>query len=395
MARRRSKPQRVAQRPSTEVAVPTPEHGAHTLGVWRGTIVGRDRSDLFVELGPRMQGVLRVEDFDQPPSVGETVDVTLHGREEGLWILSPSASLPLASWERAQIGDLVEARLLSATRGGFDARVGKLHGFLPFSASGLGRRDKPETLLGRALPCEVVDVDTARQRVTLSHKRYLARLAEARAAAGARLRPGQTVRGRVAELVPFGAFVDLGQGVRGLLHRSNIAYERVLDPAEHLSVGESIELLVLSIRDGGRRVALGLKQRFPSPWAGLARRVRHGELLRGEVVDVVGFGLFVRVVTGVVGLVHQSELGLAPGMPSGHAAREGDQVVVRVLALDAQRERLSLSLTRADGSRLDPEEHLETEDLERLEVDPSLRSDGLGRLLHAALRERTDQGGSA
>lgn len=372
-------------------AEPTPEHGAHTLRIWRGTVVGSDRSDVFVELGPRMQGVLRADAFERAPADGDVVDVTLRGREEGLWILCRAESLPLASWERAEIGDLVEARIVSADRGGFDVKLGKLHGFLPFSESGLGRREKPERLLGRALPCEVVDVDVGRQRVTLSHKRYVARVERARAAAGAKLRPGETVRGRVAELVPFGAFVDLGRGVRGLLHRSNIAWERVRDPAEHLAVGQSLQLVVLAVRDGGRRVALGLKQRFPSPWRALSGRVAAGELLRGRVVEVAGYGLFVRVAVGVVGLAHVSELGLPPGGAAAHAACEGDEVVVRVLAVDAARERLALSLTRADGSRLHPEEHVDAEDLARLEVAPAQRAEGLGRLLHAALRDRGER----
>lgn len=396
MGRRKSNSDRRPRRRTAPApADPTPEHGAHTLRAELGTVVGRDGDDLFVELGPRSQGVARARDFETVPEVGDTVDVTLHGREEGLWILSPVESLPLASWERAENGDLVEARLVSTTRGGFDAKVGKLHGFLPFSESGLARREKPDGLLGRNLPCEVVEVDPGRQRVTLSHRRYLARLAHARVAAAARLRPGELVQGRVRELVPFGAFVELGRGVRGLLHRSNISYDRVRDPAEHLTVGESLELLVLTVRDGGRKVGLGLKQRFPSPWKGLAHRAARGDLLRGEVAEVASYGLFIRVSAGVVGLAHVSELGLGPGAHPRQVASEGEELVVRVLAVDVARERLSLALTRVDGSRIDPAELAEAEDLERLEVDPDQRSDGLGRLLHAALENRQPRRGTA
>ncbi|MHC4893489.1 MAG: S1 RNA-binding domain-containing protein [Planctomycetota bacterium] len=306
-----------------------------------------------------------------------------------MWALALAGDLPLVSWERAEVGDAVEARVLSTNRGGFEARVGNIHGFLPFSESGLRRREDPNTWLGQSMPCEVVDVDPERQRVILSHKRYVRRSEWSRAEReAARLRVGAIVTGRVAELRPFGAFIDLGRGSRGLLHRSNIAYERVLDPADHLELGQSIELVVLGARADGKRISLGLKQRFPSPWKGLARRARAGELVRGTAVELAKFGVFVCVRAGVIGLVHKSELGLAEGEHVGQVLREGDEVVVRVLEVDIARERLSLSLVRPDGSRLDPEECVEVEDLERLEVRSENRSEGLGRLLDAALRSR-------
>jgi ribosomal protein S1 len=392
-ATRRRNPSGAAGEPG-----PTPEHGNHTLRVWHGDVVGRHGRDVFVELGPRMQGVIDVGEFDDPPEVGERRAFTLRGQEEGLWVLSRAEELPLVTWERAEVGDAVEARVLSTNRGGFETRVGRIHGFLPFSESGIGRREDPETWCGQSLPCEVLDVDPERQRVILSHRRYVRRSEWTRAEReAARLRTGAIVTGRIAELRPFGAFVDLGRGARGLLHRSNIAYERVLDPAEHVEVGQTLELVVLGARADGKRIQLGLKQRFPSPWKGLGRRAHPGTLLRGEVVELAPFGAFVRVRAGVVGLVHVSELGLPDDGHVAQAARPGDEVVVRVLQLDVERERLSLSLCRADGSRLDPDEAVEAADLERLEVPSERRGEGLGRLLDAALRGRSDDapGGGA
>jgi ribosomal protein S1 len=371
----------------------TPDHGVHTLRVWRGTVVGRNGRDVFVELGPRMQGVLRASPEDDDLALGAQLPFTLGGQEEGLWVLSRAADLPLASWERAAVGDLVEARLVAHNRGGFEAKVGAMHGFLPFSESGLGRREDPADWLFQILPCEVLDVDPERQRVYLSHRRYVRRSEWTRAEREAvRLRPGAVVKGRVDEFTPFGAFIDLGRGARGLLHRSNISYERVRDPAQVLTLGQVLELQVLSIRADGLRIGLGLKQRQPSPWRQLPRQVRPGDLLRGEVVDSAPFGVFVRVRAGVVGLVPLREAGLPPGRAPGQGLPLGTALVVRVLAVDAEHERLSLSLLRADGSRLDPEELLEAEDLERLEVPDEHRRAGLGRLLHAALERRAPPG---
>ncbi|MEO0650396.1 MAG: S1 RNA-binding domain-containing protein [Planctomycetota bacterium] len=368
----------------------TPEHGNHTLRVWHGTVVGHHGRDVFVELGVRMQGVIPATEFEELPELGSRHAFTLGGQEEGLWALSRAEALPLVSWERAEVGDAVEARVLSANRGGFETRVGRMHGFLPFSESGLRRREDPSTWCGQSLPCEVVDVDPERQRVILSHRRFVRRSERTRAEReAARLRAGSIVSGRVAELVPFGAFIDLGRGSKGLLHRSNIAYERVVDPAQYLELGQSLELVVLGARADGKRISLGLKQRYPSPWRGLARRAPCGSLVRGEVIEVAPFGAFVRVRAGVIGLVHKSELGLGPGQPVGQRLRVGDEVVVRVLEIDVERERLSLSLTRTDGSLLDPDECVDAADLEQLEVRSEDRVGGLGRLLDQALRERT------
>jgi small subunit ribosomal protein S1 len=386
---RRHSPRRKRRSATQDEPAPTPEHGEHTLRVWQGDVVGVDGRDVFVELGPRMQGVIGVDEFDEPPSVGDRRSFTLRGQEHGLWVLARAGELPLIGWERARVGDAVEARLLSANRGGFEARVGRMHGFLPFSEAGIGRREDPESWCGQALACEVLDVDPERQRVILSHRRFAVRSERTRAEAeAARLRPGLVVSGRVAELRPFGAMIDLGRGSRGLLHRSDIAYERIADPSERLELGQRLELLVLAARADGRRISLGLKQRYPSPWRGLAREARPGTLVRGTVVELARFGAFVRVRAGVVGLCHVSELGLQPGGTTGQAAAVGQELVLRVLMLDVERERLSLSRLRADGSLLDPEECVDAQELERLEVRAEARSEGLGRLLDAALRGR-------
>ena len=139
--------------------------GPHTLRVWRGTIVGSFGNDIFVELGPRMQGVIARRHFRRPPIPGDSHEFTLHGQEEGLWVLSLKEEETLSTWEAMEEGSLVQARVVRLAPGGFELKVGPLHAFLPKSHSGLARDERPEPLVGKNITVEVIEVDPERQRV--------------------------------------------------------------------------------------------------------------------------------------------------------------------------------------------------------------------------------------
>jgi ribosomal protein S1 len=333
------------------------DHGPHTLKVWRGTVVGVYGDDVFVELGPRMQGVISLRQFELRPRIGDEFDFTLRGREEGLWALARRENASLSTWEDMEKGSLVHARATRADRDGLELKIGPLHAFMPKSHTGLPRDQRPDVLVGKTMTCEVIEVDRERQRVILSRKVVAQRERdnERQREVGA-LSLGQVVHGRVTRIEPYGAFVTFGHGLEGLIHVSNLAYERVEHPGRVVQLGEPVSAKVLAIRDGGKRVALGLKQMSASPWLGAASRLPAGAIVEGTVKRVLPFGAFVSVLPGVEGLVHNSQADLRGHEDLRVQLAPGERISVRVLALDLAQERLSLSLLHGDGRPVERDE---------------------------------------
>ena len=359
---------------------PLPEHGAHTLEVVEGVVVGVDAREVFVELGPRRQGVIARDAFEETPVRGERHQFILHGREESLWVLSLAGTASLASWEEAEPGQLLAARVLRLYEDGFQLKVGRLHAWMPRSQSGVPKGHPKDELVGRTVQVEVLEVDPRHQRVIVSRKAALRSLK-----AGGLPSPGERVRGRVVRVEDYGAFVQLGCGRQGLLHVSNMAHDLVEDPREVVSPGESIEAIVLHVREGGRRIALGLKQLVESPFSRLARTAFEGQLVEGVVERFIAQGALVRVEPGVTGLLPEGQ------GPTSSALRTvlkvGEQRSLRILQLDPDAERLTLSLLHADGRTIAREEAQLPRSLEDLaeELGAEPRGTNLGKLLRRAL----------
>ncbi len=352
-------------------------HGSHTLRIWRGTIVGSFGHDVFVELGPRMQGVIARRHFRRPPLTGDSYEFTLHGQEEGLWALSLKEEETLETWEEMEEGSLVQARVVRLAPGGFEIKIGPLHAFMPKSHSGLARDEKPEPLVGKNLTVEVLEVDAERQRAVVSRKLVLQREKDSlhqREIAG--LRVGQRVNGHVVRVESYGVFVAFGHGLEGLVHVSDLDHARVEDPLELIQPGETMECVVLSVKAGGKRIALGRKQLIESPWSTIERRCYVDQIVEGRVASLMDYGAFVEIERGVEGLLHLSECGLSGRRAAAFAARAGPDgrrahraaqpVGAAPLALaDAQerradhdrggRERAPLRGAPAQGARGEPE----------------------------------------
>lgn len=351
-------------------------HGAHTLRRVRGTVVGLDRDDVFVDLGPRQQGLISASRFQRPPSLGDSFEFTLGGQEQGLWRLEIAGSQPSVAWERMEPGLLVEARVIGVNPGGLDLKVGGLHAFMPRSHTGLGRREKPQTLIGKTLAVEVLEVDRERQRVLLSRKLVQRReRSGGRARDSAALRPGQVVEGRVVRLESFGAFVRFGANFEGLLHVSNLSHEHVEDPSAVLHIGQRLHVRVLSVRADGKRIGLGLKQMDTSPWPALERAARDRTVVTAEVLRVEPVGLTVRLDDGVEGFVPRSETGLGPLVHLRQHFQAGQRIALCVREADGAREKLVLSRLHGDGSTVCAEEW-DPDDEIHVEREPS-GSDGL------------------
>jgi len=372
-----------------------PEHGPHTLRVWRGTIVGVHGDDVFVELGPRMQGVLSRRRFSEPPATGQEHDFTLLGQEAGLWALARVEDGLVASWQTMEVASWVQARVTGTNPGGLELKIGPLHAFMPKSESGLARQESPRLLVGMTLTCEVIEIDRERQRVLVSRKRVLRKQRESeRTREAGRLAPGMVVQGRVQRLEPYGAFVRFGAGLEGLIHVSNLSAERVQHPADVLRVGQAVEAKVLTIRRGGRRIGLGLKQMHESPWKALERTWYPDQVLPGRVVRALDFGVFVRVGAGIEGLLPNAATGFPPERRARDVLRVGQELVCRLVDLDVEGERLGLSLLHPDGSRVQPDEWLSPEARAALAATGEAvypATTNLGQLLGEALRQRRER----
>ncbi|MCC7011278.1 MAG: 30S ribosomal protein S1 [Planctomycetes bacterium] len=367
-----------------------PDHGAHTLKVWNGVVVGVYGDDVFVELGPRMQGVISVRQFALRPRIGDTHEYTLRGREDGLWALALRESASLSTWETMEKGSLVHARAIRADRDGLELKIGPLHAFMPKSHTGLPRDQRPDVLVGKTMTCEVIEVDSERQRVLVSRKLVAQRERDddRQRDVGA-LSVGQVVHGRVTRLEPYGAFVSFGRGLEGMIHVSNLAYERVEHPGALLQLGQTVSAKVLALRNGGKRIALGLKQMDESPWRELERRLPLGRIVEGTVKRVLPFGAFVGVLPGIEGLVHNTQAELRGHKDLRAQLQPGERISVRVLSIDAPQERLALSLLHVDGRAILADEAPSHATFEALLGEAAARgtalNSGLGRLLRGAL----------
>jgi len=321
-----------------------PERGAHTLEVVEGTVVGLHGTDVFVELGPRKQGVIGLEAFAGSPRVGEVHRFTLRGREDDLWMLNLHSDRTLAEWEELEAGSLTSARVLSKTHDGYQLKIGPLHAYMPYSASGVRRPKDRGTLLGRSVVVEVLEVDADKQRAIVSRKSVL-KLQRAGAAPSAVV-PGQTVQGRVTRIEAYGVFIRLSRGREGLCHVTNLSVDRVDHPEEVVRLGEVVEARVLYVRAGGKRIGLGLKQLQESPWVRLEREHWEGQVASVEITRVGRFGAVARLFPGAEGVLPLSECG-DRRPPAGLAP--GDRLSARILELEPDEERLAFSLLHANG----------------------------------------------
>lgn len=359
------------------------ERGAHTLEVVEGIITGVYGHDVFVELGPRKEGVIARDAFLEPPAIGQRHSFTLRGREDSLWILNLIEERTLEQWVELEEGSLTTARVTRSTHDGYQLKIGPLHAFMPFSKSGVRRgKDRPK-LLGRSVVVEVLHVDADKQRAVVSRKSVLKMQREGRDPHS--VVPGQTVQGRVTRIESYGVFLRFGRGREGLCHVSNMSVDRLDHPSDMVSVGDVLDARVLHVRAGGKRIALGLKQLHESPWARAEREHWEGQIVPIELVRVGDFGAVARLMPGIDGIVPISECG---GLQPRIGLAVGDRRSARILELDPDDQRIAFSLQHLDGRLVDLDEAETMASFESL-----LAERGRGRSV--GTRDDADEDGTA
>lgn len=241
-------------------------------------------------------------------------------------------------------GAALEGKVIGWNRGGFHISLDGVAAFCPRSMMEISNPRKPKTYLDRTFEFRVAEIDAAARRIVVSRKELLAEQREAeRRRIRDQLRVGAVLEGVVDSLADFGAFVDLGGGLRGLVHVTELSRKRVERPSEVVQPGQKVEVKVINLTERGERISLSLRALEPDPWQGLDEKYQRGSTFRGTVLRHAEFGLFVEVEPGIEGLVHVSQLGPGAEM-SDPALAEGQTLEGWVREVDVPRHRLSLAL---------------------------------------------------
>jgi predicted RNA-binding protein with RPS1 domain len=316
-----------------------------------GRVLRIHRDDVFIELGGREQGIAPLRQFAQPPEPGAMVEVvvTRFNAEDGLYELSlPEMAADVEDWSDLSEGMLVEARVTGHNTGGLECEVNHIRGFIPVSQIALYRVEDLAEFVDQKFNCLVTECNPNRGNLVLSRRAVLEKeREEARKQLLESLQPGQVCEGVVRKLMDFGAFVELGSGVDGLLHVSQLSWARVEHPREVLHEGQTIQVKIDRVDKDTGRISLGYREMQESPWARAAEHYPANSLVRARVTKLMEFGAFVQVEPGVEGLVHISELSHKRVWRTSDVVKEGDEVEVLVLSVDPAAQRMSLSMKQA------------------------------------------------
>ncbi len=250
----------------------------------------------------------------------------------------------------------VEGKVIGWNKGGFHVVIQDLTAFCPRSEMEIGHARSPESYLDRSFLFRPLRLQKKGRRIVVSRAVHLkAERAQRRSETRKSLVEGAIVQGKVASLTDFGAFVELGGGVQGLIHVSEMSRQRVSDPSQKLSVGETVKVKIHKLQKGGKRISLSIRALEPDPWQGILKRFAQGSLVRGRVEKATNIGAFVELEPGLVGLLPTSAMTIPRNTSPARAYPPGKQVSVQIVSIDPKRQRISLAPegSALEGSRLD------------------------------------------
>jgi len=328
----------------------------------KGTVIDITPDHVTIDVGYKCEGQIPIQEFlkrDKKVNVkiGDRIDVLLERKEseEGLLILSKEKADKVNVWREisrsCREGEVIEGEIVSKVKGGLSVDIGGIFAFLPGSQIDLKPIRNLDSLMGKRLKFKVIKFNRKRNNIVLSRRILLEEERKLlREGTLKSIQEGAIVEGTVKSLTDYGAFIDLG-GMDGLLHITDIAWGRIGHPSEKLSVGERIKVKVLHFDREKEKVSLGLKQALPDPWDSVPERYPVGSRVKGKVVNVTDYGVFVELEEGIEGLVHISELTWSKKMkhPS-KIVHIGDPVEVMVLDCDPAKRRISLGMKQIEAN---------------------------------------------
>ncbi len=324
--------------------------------VLTGRIVNMIGDDVVVDVGLKSEGVISRSEFSDPSAidVGDEIKVWLETVESdsGVIVLSKRKADRILNWQRiietSAEGDVVTGKVTRKIKGGLLVDIG-VPVFLPASQVDTRRPQDVGEYIGREIDAKILKIDTDRRNIVISRRKLIEeQRAEQKAKLMAEIEVGQVRKGVVKNLADFGAFIDLG-GIDGLLHITDMSWDRVGHPSEMLNVDQEVEIRILNVDKEKEKIALGIKQLQENPWENLEERFPVGSKVRGEVVNIMNYGAFVKLEPGVEGLVHISEMSWTRRInhPS-EMIKVGDEIDVVVLDIDKNKQEVSLGMKQTE-----------------------------------------------
>jgi small subunit ribosomal protein S1 len=374
----------------------------------KGTILDIQDSSIVLDVGFKRDAIIPGQDIERVDpeirdnlSIGDEIFVSVIRTPMGDddLLVSLQRGLTYKTWikadELAQSNEQVELEVVDQNRGGLLVAFENLRGFIPNSHIPAIRRGTSTQLageiksemIGKTLPVKVIEVDQKERRLVFSARVVQKGQREKRLN---EIEIDSVVKSRVVNIVDFGVFVDL-DGVDGLVHKSEIDWERIPHPSKIFKLGDEIEVKVIGIDKEKERVSLSRKILLPNPWLKHVEKFQVGDLVEGLVVSVLDFGAFIELTEGLQGLVHVSEIGYANTEDPKAVVKKGDPVLVKIMSIDPDRERISLSMRRvpisdqmewimnledaSEGILLDGEEAIPDEEIDTEGSEPSATTD--------------------
>ncbi len=325
--------------------------------VVKGTIVEIRRDELLVDIHYKSEGAIAASEFGDISQykVGDTLDVFLESLEDqnGSVVLSKQKADKLQSWEKTvadcKEGKIVKGKVFRKVKGGLMVDIGGTEAFLPASQIGLKHIKNFDEFLGKIMEFKVVKINNDRKNIVLSRRQFLEDSRDKdKAKILSEIKVGDVREGMVKNITDFGAFIDLN-GIDGLLHITDMSWGRIGHPSEVLKVGDTIEVQILDFDKEKERVSLGLKQRQPNPWEEVEKKFPVGTKVKGKVVNIMSYGVFIELERGIEGLIHISELSWTRRInhPSEVLA-VGDSVEAMVLNVDKDGKKISLGVKQTE-----------------------------------------------
>ncbi len=357
-----------------------------------GTIVALGTDVAFVDIGGKGEATIDIAELKDPDGddevkVGDTVQAIVVSTAGGVKLsykLARGAATRQRLNEAFEAGLPVEGRVEKSIKGGYEVRLGGQRAFCPISQIDTAFTEDPSVHDGQVYTFLIIEFKEDGKDLVVSRRAFLKE--EEQEVAGEIRRaavPGAVLPGRVASVRPYGAFIDLGGGIQGLLHVSEMGWSRVADPAELVRPGDEITVKVLRVDEQGGKIALGLKQLQSDPWSTVEEKLSIGRVLTGKVERHETFGVFVFLAPGLTGLVHHTETGLERGRDPRKAFPVGSDLDVVILEIDPSARRIQLSRKAV----LEAKEKGEAREyVERQDEAPADRFGSLADKLRAAMR---------
>ncbi|MCR4290393.1 MAG: 30S ribosomal protein S1 [Candidatus Scalindua sp.] len=324
--------------------------------ILRGRVLGVIGNNVILDTGYKSEGTVPLSEFDssEEVEVGADVEVMLESFEDdtGLIQISKRKADRIRGWEKIvnkyQEGDVVTGKVVRKIKGGLLVDVG-IPIFLPASQIDIKPPGEIAEYIGTEVTCKILKIDEVQQNIIVSRRKLIEeeRNAQKREFLDS-VEIGQVVKGEVKNIADFGAFIDLG-GIDGLLHITDMSWGRISHPSEMLAIGDDVEVKILDIDAVKDKVSLGLKQKSENPWTSVEEKYPIGSKIKGQVVNIMSYGAFVKLETGIEGLVHISEMSWTRRInhPSDVVAI-GDSVEAVVLNINKDKEEISLSLKQVE-----------------------------------------------